>query len=132
VRKLPETDVGPVTGLAVWERPDPAQPWFLRVARLGTQSRWQAAADLALEWTRDEPGNADAWHQAGVALSRIDRIRMHCSPCDAHSTCRLHTLTYFSTPPLRCRVPAVRVKRKPSACNWRRQMRSLLRSSDRP
>ncbi len=73
VRTLPESEVGPITGLALWERPDKAQPWFLRVARLGTQSRWQAAADLALDWTREEPGNADAWHQAGVALSRIDR-----------------------------------------------------------
>jgi serine protease Do len=103
VRKLPETDVGPVTGLAVWERPDPAQPWFLRVARLGTQSRWQAAADLALEWTRDEPGNADAWHQAGVALSRIDRnqdallaLRRALDLSPAHPDILFHTAIALS------------------------------------
>lgn len=80
VRKLPETDVGPISGLAVWERPDAAQPWFLRVARLGTQSRWEAAAQLALAWTVEEPDNADAWHQAGVALSRAEQ---HATALDA-------------------------------------------------
>lgn len=80
VRKLPETDVAPISGLAVWERPDAAQPWFLRVARLGTQARWEAAAQLALEWTVEEPNNADAWHQAGVALSRAGR---HAPALDA-------------------------------------------------
>ncbi|MDP2869072.1 serine protease [Methyloversatilis sp.] len=73
VRTLPESDVAPIDGLAIWEQPDPAQPWFLRVARMGTQARWQAAAELANEWTQAQPDNADAWHQSGVALSRLDR-----------------------------------------------------------
>jgi hypothetical protein len=75
VRTLPEQEIAPIDGLALWERPDAAQPWFLRVARLGAQSRWQAAADLAMAWTRAEPDNADAWHQAGVALTRSDHDR---------------------------------------------------------
>ena len=73
LRKQPESDIAPISGLALWERPDAEQPWFLRVARLGALSRWQSAADLALEWTRAEPDNADAWHQAGVALLRDQR-----------------------------------------------------------
>lgn len=75
VRALPEQEIAPIDGLALWERPDAAQPWFLRVARLGAQSRWQAAADLAMAWTRAEPDNADAWHQAGVALTHSDHDR---------------------------------------------------------
>jgi serine protease Do len=73
VRKLPESDVAPFEGLALWERPEAAQPWFLRVARLGALARWHDAADLALAWTREEPDNADAWHQAGATLSREGR-----------------------------------------------------------
>jgi serine protease Do len=73
VRTLPEGDVAPIDGLAIWEQSDAAQPWFLRVARMATQARWQAAAELADEWTLAQPDNADAWHQSGVALSRIDR-----------------------------------------------------------
>lgn len=73
LRGQPESAVAPIVGMALWERPDAAQPWFLRVARLGALSRWPAAADLALQWTQEEPDNADAWHQAGVALARSDR-----------------------------------------------------------
>lgn len=80
LRSLPERDIGPLTGLALWEKPDAEQPWFLRVARLTAQSRWQQAADTALAWTRAEPENADAWHQAGAALVRGARYRDAIAP----------------------------------------------------
>lgn len=72
LRTQPEREVAPIDGLALWEKPDADQPWFLRVARLSAQSRWPAATELAQRWTRSEPGNADAWHQAGVALLRSE------------------------------------------------------------
>ncbi|PZU51413.1 MAG: serine protease [Thauera sp.] len=73
LRKQPEREIAPVDGLALWEKADRDQPWFLRVARLTAQSRWPEAGELAVEWTRAEPDNADAWHQAGVSLLRSER-----------------------------------------------------------
>lgn len=75
LRKQMEHDIAPISGLALWEKADAEQPWFLRFARLAAQARWPAASEMAQAWTEAEPVNADAWHQAGIALIRSERPR---------------------------------------------------------
>lgn len=75
LRKHATQEVGPIAGTPIWEKPDSEQPFFLRVARLAEQQRWDEAAVLGASWTKAESANPGAWLSFGTALSMLSRNR---------------------------------------------------------
>lgn len=75
LRKHAAKDIGPLSGSPLWDKPESEQPFFLRVARLAQQKRWDEAAALGATWTRAESANPGAWLSLGTALSMLSRDR---------------------------------------------------------
>ena len=55
-------------GASFWERPGRESGYFLAACDLGAQKKWRALKHLSQEWTRQEPGNPEAWMALGRAL----------------------------------------------------------------
>ena len=73
LRRHPARDIEPLSGSPIWDKPESEQPLFLRVGRLSEKRRWDEAAMLAGQWTRNEPSNPVAWFSLGRALSVMAR-----------------------------------------------------------
>lgn len=71
VRKHGSQDIKPLEGTPLWDKAESEQPFFLRVARLAEQQRWDEAAALGATWTRAESANPGAWLSLGTALSML-------------------------------------------------------------
>ncbi len=70
-RKVMPLDSQP---LPYWQASASAQPRFLRAAVLVQNDRWSELEALASEWSRADPGDAEAWYLLGTALARQDRL----------------------------------------------------------
>ncbi|QTN21203.1 trypsin-like peptidase domain-containing protein [Rhizobacter sp. AJA081-3] len=70
-RKVMPLDSQP---LPYWQTGTSAQPRFLRAAVLVQNDRWSELEALASEWSRADPGDAEAWYLLGTALARQDRL----------------------------------------------------------
>jgi cytochrome c-type biogenesis protein CcmH/NrfG len=47
--------------------------WLKRAIALETKEDWQGLLDLSLKWTQNEPNNASAWFNLGIAYKHLDR-----------------------------------------------------------
>lgn len=75
LRKRSARSVEPLEGSPLWDKPESEQPFFLRLARLTEQKRWDEAAALGATWTREESANPGAWLSLGTALSMLSKNR---------------------------------------------------------
>ena len=75
LRKHASHDIKPLEGNPLWDKADSEQPFFLRVARLAEQKRWDEAAALGATWTQAESANPGAWLSLGTALSMLAKNR---------------------------------------------------------
>lgn len=98
-----------------WQKPNAAQPRFLRAAVLQRDGDWGELALLAHDWLRSDAEDAEPWHLLGTALEQLDRpaearMALECSLqlAPAHATVRAQLLalrqrTDDAPAPSRCR-----------------------------
>jgi hypothetical protein len=60
--------------LAFWQRPQEAQPDFLKAAVLERNRDWPALDALSSAWSRGTPADPEPWYLRGLALAQLGRL----------------------------------------------------------
>jgi len=66
------TEISPLAGgPAFWAQPLERQPYFLQAIAMEAAYQWTGLHELALRWTRTEPGNGSAWRTLAIASRAV-------------------------------------------------------------
>ena len=71
VQKEPIETTLPITGKAFWEEEKASLPYFMQIALPQLHENWNELAEVAGQWVKAEPRNAEAWYELGLAQENI-------------------------------------------------------------
>lgn len=74
----------PIDGKTFWEEEDANKPLFMQIAEPEIQEQWDRLGDIAQQWIKKEPNNAEAWYELGFAQEHKN-LKAEAEKCYRHA-----------------------------------------------
>ncbi|HQN65148.1 MAG TPA: trypsin-like peptidase domain-containing protein [Methylophilus sp.] len=76
LEKQPEQTTFPIVGKALWEEDEDKKPYYMQAAVPEVRQDWPKLAQIALSWTKAEPGSTEAFYALGLAYENLAKADM--------------------------------------------------------